>query len=278
MPTFSSKVKKELSEINNLSNKNLVKAELMGYISTHSSKTFSTENQYNINRYGKLLNNIGQDDFKIYIKGNKFIIETQKKINPQHEIKNDEEKKAFIRGAFLSAGSISDPQKIYHLEIIFETEENSTYTKELLEEKQIKSKTTKRAGKTLLYIEDGENIATFLALIGANKCMLEFEETRVIKEVRNKVNRMVNCETANMKKSINTAVKQIENIKLIKQKNEFQNLSEKEQQLANLRLENPEASINELAKLATPQMSKSGAHHVMDRISKYADKLKGASS
>ena len=274
MNSFSSEVKKELSEINNLSKKNLVKSELKGYLTTNSSNEFTTSSQYNINRYNKLLNNIGENDFSISIKGNHYTIKTKSKINIEQEINTEEEKKAFIRGAFLGSGTITNPETVYNLNIAIESEENATLIKNLLEEKNIKSKIIVRQNKNIVYIKDAENISKFLAFIGANKSVLKFEDMRVIKDVRNKVNRMVNYETANLNKTINSAVKQIEDIKLIKAKKEFNKLSDKEQELANLRLKNPEASLSELANIINPPISKSGVNHRMKKIEDLANKLK----
>lgn len=274
MNSFSSEVKKELSEINNLSKKNLVKSELKGYLTTNSSNEFTTSSQYNINRYNKLLNNVGEEDFTIRIRGNNFTIKTKRKINVDQEINTDDEKKAFIRGAFLGSGTITNPETVYSLNIAIESEKNATLIKKLLEEKNIKSKIIVRPNKYIVYIKDAENISKFLALIGANKSVLKFEDMRVIKDVRNKVNRMVNYETANLNKTINSAVKQTEDIKLIKAKKKFNKLSDKEQELANLRLKNPEASLNELANMLNPPISKSGVNHRMKKIQELAQKLK----
>lgn len=274
MNSFSSDVKKELSELNNLSNKDQVRAELKGYLITSSSKTFSTSNQFNINRYSKLLNNIGVDDFNITIKGKNFEIETKTKLEVDQNVETDEQIKAFIRGTFLGAGTITNPENVYHLEVVFEEKKYAEQIKELLFEKGIIAKIIKRENKYVLYIVDGENISNFLALIGANKSVLKFEDTRVIKEVRNRVNRMVNYETANLNKTIKSAVKQIECIKLIKAKKKFKDLNEKEQQLAELRLKHPNASLSELANMVNPPISKSGLNHRMNSIVNYAEKLK----
>ncbi|MBR3325308.1 MAG: DNA-binding protein WhiA [Clostridia bacterium] len=274
MNSFSFEVKKELSEINNLSKKNLVKAELKGYLATNSSNEFITSNQYNINRYSKLLNNVEENDFSISIKGNNFVIKTKKQICINQEINSEDEKKAFIRGAFLASGTITNPENIYHLSITFEKEESANMVLDLLAEKEIKSKIIMSDKKYTLYIKDGENISKFLALIGANKSVLKFEDTRVVKEVRNKVNRIVNCETANLNKTVNSAVKQIEDIKLIKSMKRFEELSEKEKKLANLRIKNPEASLIELGSMLNPPLSKSGVSHRMKKIEEFANKLK----
>lgn len=275
MNEFATNVKKELGQMRNLQNKKLVKAELEGYLLTIFSNEFSTESEYNINRFSKLLSNMGQENYSISIKGKKYTIKLKSKVEfPKEQITNIEEKKAVVRGAFLGAGTITEPKKGYHLEIVFDISENANYIKEILDSNSIISNTIKRENKYLVYIDDGENIVNFLAFIGANKSVLEFEDTRIYKEMRNKVNRIVNYETANMNKTITTAVKQIEDIKLIKAKKQFEKLSEREQELAKVRLSNPNASLKELGELLIPPISKSGAHHRMESISKFAEELR----
>ena len=280
MNSFSANVKKELSKLNNLANKDLVKLELKGYLLTFSLNEFSTESEYNINRFAKLLDNIDINDYSISIKGKKYIIKFNKSnIRKYIEqscnkelIENDE--KAIVRGAFLGAGTITEPKKTYHLELIFENEENASYIKELLNKNNISSDIIKRENKFLVYIDDSENISKFLAFIGAYKSMLDFEDIRIYKEMRNKVNRLVNYETANMNKTIITSVKQIDDIKFIKSKKQFEKLSNKEQELARLRLNKPNASLKELGELLTPPISKSGVKHRMENITKFADELR----
>lgn len=273
MKSFSSNVKQELSKINNLANKQLVKSELLGYIITSSSNEFSTESSYNIGRFAKLLSNAGQDDYSISIKGNKYKIKTAKKPIIEDEIKTIEQEKALVRGAFLATGSISNPKTVYHLEIVFDEIENANKIKEILDKNNINSNIIKRDNKYVVYIESGDNISKLLAFIGANKSMLDFEDARVIKDVRNKVNRIVNCETANLNKTITTSVKQTEAIKLIKAKHKFSKLSPKEQELAELRMKNPNATLKELGEIL--DVSKSGINHRMNRILKLAEELNG---
>ena len=276
MESFSRKVKEELSKLNNLSNKNLVKYELQGYLLTASSNKFTTENEYNINRFSKLLSNSGLDDFKIEMQGNKFCITTKKPIEINQEITDVEEVKAIVRGSFMGAGSISNPKSKYHLEIVFQIEENALKINHILNHFEINSKVLQRAKNYIVYIKDGEDISNFLAFIGANKSVLKFEENRVIRDVRNNVNRIVNCETANLNKVIQTAVKQIEDIKLIKKKNKFNDLNAGEKELAELRLKNPEASLTELGKMLKKPISKSGVNHRMRAIEELANELKSS--
>ena len=274
METFSKKVKEELSEIKNLSNKKLVKCELKGYLLTTDSNKFVTESEYNINRFSKLLTNSGIEDFEIEMQGNKFCITTKKKVEVDTEIENEEEIKAIVRGSFMGAGSVNDPKNKYHLEIVFQSEENAKKIKELIDKVRINCKILKREKNYIIYMKDGEDIANFLAFIGANKAVLNFEDIRVLRDIRNNVNRIVNCETSNLNKVIKTSVKQIEDIKLIKKKNKFNNLSEKEKELAELRIKNPDATLTELGKMLKKPIGKSGVNHRLKAISELAEELR----
>lgn len=274
MDSFSSKIKEELSKINNLSNKNLVRAELKGYLMTNSSNKFVTENQYNINRFAKLLSNCGENDYKIEMQGKNFCITIKRKINIENNEMSEEENRALVRGAFMSSGSITNPSNVYHLEVVFDKEKDAEEVRKILAQSDIEAKLLKREKNAILYIKDGENISKFLAFIGANKSVLNFEDERVVREMRNKINRLVNCETANLNKTISTSVRQIEDIKLIKSKNKFNKLKEKEQELANVRLANPNASLQELGQLLEKPISKSGVNHRLEGIRKLADELR----
>ena len=275
MESFSKSVKEELSKLNNLSDKKLVKYELQGYLLTSDSNKFTTENEYNINRFSKLLSNLGTEDFKIEIQGNKFCIITKNKIEIEQEIKDIQEAKAIVRGSFMGAGSITNPRSKYHLEIVFQTKEKAYKINSILNDYEINSKVLKRSKNYIIYIKDGEDVSKFLAFIGANKSVLKFEENRVIRDVRNNINRIVNCETANLNKIIKTAVKQIEDIKLIKKKNKFKDLKKGEQELAELRLKNPDSSLTELGTMLEKQISKSGVNHRMKVIENMAKELRG---
>ena len=140
-----------------------------------------------------------------------------------------------IREAFIKSGSMNDPNKKYHLEIMFKTKKKAEEMQTLLNNFNINAKIIKREKDYMLYLKDGEEISEFLALIGANSSVIKFEEIRVLKETRNDINRLVNCETANLNKTINAAVKQIEDIKLIKKKRKFSSLPESLQEIAELR-------------------------------------------
>lgn len=249
--SFSYEIKKELSELNNLAKKNEVKYELSGYLSSANIEVnknklrFSTENEFNINRFGKLLKNVDINDFKINLQGKVYVI-TAKAPDLRFDLKQAEEpeKKAFARGLFMGSGSINNPSNKYHLEIKIFDENIVQELIELLREHNIIVKSIHKA----IYIKDGEEISKFLAFIGANKSVLEFEQIRVQREMNNKINRLVNCKTANLNKTLNASVEQINAIKKLKQNGKFNKLNKSLQELAELRLEYPDISLSELRK------------------------------
>lgn len=179
-----------------------------------------------------------------------------------------------IREAFIKSGSMNDPNKKYHLQIMFKTKKKVIEMQTLLNNFNIHAKIIKKENEYMLYLKDGEEISEFLALIGANNSVIKFEEVRVIKETRNDINRLVNCETANLNKTINAAVKQIEDIKLIKKKNKFNSLPEGLKEIADIRIENPDVSLVELGKLLKEPIGKSGVNHRLKKISSIAEELR----
>ena len=190
------------------------------------------------------------------------------------QMKQDEQiARLCIREAFIKSGSMNDPNKKYHLQIMFRTKKKAEEMQKLLENFYIHPRIIKKENNYMLYLKDGEEISQFLALIGANNTVLKFEEIRVIKEKRNDINRLVNCETANFNKTINAAVKQIEDIKLIKTKGKFAALPENLQEIADLRIKNPDLSLVELGKLLKEPIGKSGVNHRLKKISTIAEEL-----
>ena len=176
-----------------------------------------------------------------------------------------------IREAFIKKGFINNPNKDYHLEILFKNKNKALEIQELLNNFGINIRLTKKDEEYMLYLKDGEEISSFLALIGATKAMLKFEEIRVIKETRNNINRIVNCETANLNKTINAAVKQIDDIKKLKKNKKFESLPDNLKELAKLRLENPDMTYEELGKKLSKPIGKSGVSHRLEKISKIAN-------
>lgn len=271
--SFSSELKNELSKINNLKNKDEVYAEFLGYFSTISPiKTnnmykFSTENEYNINRFAKLLSNLKIDDYKIEVVGKTYIIlfKYNFTVDSLSKISSETLEKAYIRGSFLGAGSINNPEKKYHLEITFSNEDYSIFAKKILEESSILAKILEKS----IYFKDGEEISKFLAFIGANSSVIKFEEVRVVREMKNNVNRLVNCETANMNKTISTAVKQTELISKIRKDGKFAKLPEDLKEIAILREKNPNATLEELGKMLKNPIGKSSVSHRFKKIEEY---------
>lgn len=291
--SFSSEIKEELSKLNTLSNKEIVKAELIGYllssniVVSNTKIKYSTENEYNINRFNKLLKNLNID-YKIEIQGKVYTIEFKKNININeicfnedsieiNDLKLDDKEenylKAIVRGAYLGAGSLNNPSTKYHLEIILSTLRNAEYIGNIVNRFGIKVKYLNRKKGNSIYIKDGEEISKLLAFIGSNNSVLKYEEIRVVKETRNNINRLVNCETANLNKTINAAVQQIDSIKIIKKKKEFDNLPDNLKEIAKLRLENPDASLIELGNMLKEPVGKSGVNYRLKKLIEIANEL-----
>ena len=179
-----------------------------------------------------------------------------------------------IREAFIQSGFINDPNKEYHLEILFRTKKKAEELKLLLENFNINAGTTKKGSGYITYMKDGEDIVNFLALIGANNGVLRFEEARVFKDARNNVNRIVNCETANLNKTLEASTNQIECIKYLKQHKKFNTLPENLKEIAELRLKNPDLSYEEIGKLLKKPLSKSGVSHRLSKINSIVKDIK----
>lgn len=287
--SFSSDIKQELNKNSNLVNKEIVKQELLGYLLSGNTSIgkdnkikFSTESDYNINRFSKLLTNLNINH-QIDITGKTFFITIKKKeiewlpiienkiVLTDQIGKKEEEKRAFIRGLFMGAGSVNNPENKYHLEIIVANEENLWMVKELLENLGIHIKILQTKQKNSLYLKEGEEISKFLALIGANKAVMQFEDIRVQREMRGKVNRLVNCESANLNKTINASIEQIAAIRKLKQDGKFNKLDENLKEIANLRLENPDMPLSELGKLLKNPIGKSGVNYRLKKIIEIAN-------
>jgi hypothetical protein len=187
---------------------------------------------------------------------------------------NDDIKRTIIRGSFLGAGSVTAPEKTYHLEINFGDEKNAEYISNLCKDYGVFFKMIQKQDKVMLYIKEVEQISTFLACIGASKAVLKLEDIRVFKEMKNNVNRIVNCETANLNKTVDAAILQIEDIKFLKKIHKFEDLSPELREIALLRLEHPEASLKELGQMLDEPIGKSGVNHRMKRIHDYVEDFK----
>lgn len=184
-------------------------------------------------------------------------------------------KRAFIRGAFMAAGSISDPNKSYHFEIKCNSEKKAKQLIELLENYNIDGKMVARKGGYVVYIKEGEGIVDVLNVMEAHVSLMEMENVRILKGMSNYYNRQVNCETANIKKTVATSVRQIDDIDFIIQNKGIDYLPEKLQDIAWVRKENPDASLQELGEMLDPPLGKSGVNHRLRKICQIAQKLRG---
>lgn len=260
--SFSSSVKEELSKINIFGNKETVKAELYGYLLTVDTKNgnkikFLTENEYNINRLNKLLSKL-EINYKIEMKGKSYEIEFKKSSLEfeKLEIDTEDKIKALARGAFLGSGSITEPDSRYHLEIRLKEEKGREEIINAISKFDINLKKLDRKYSYSVYIKDGEEISKFLALIGANSSVLKYEDIRVLKETKNNINRKVNCETANLNKTVSAAVYQIQAIEKLKSQGKLKKLPVSLQEIAELRLENPDSTLVELGKMLSDPIRK----------------------
>ncbi|WP_297522374.1 DNA-binding protein WhiA [uncultured Clostridium sp.] len=189
-------------------------------------------------------------------------------------VNTEDKKRAFIRGAFVGGGSISNPEKTYHLEFVAHSEEFANDLRNIINHYKLNSKVIKRKNSFIVYIKEVEKIQDMLSVIGAHTCLLEIENVRIMKEMRNNVNRLVNCETANLSKTVNAAVRQVESIRYIDSTVGISRLPKNLQEIAYLRLENTEESLKELGELLDPPIGKSGINHRLRKIEKIAQELK----
>ena len=190
-------------------------------------------------------------------------------------INTEERARAYIRGAFLGGGSISNPEKTYHLEFVTHSLEYATDLSKVINSFGLNSKVIQRKNSYIVYIKEGEQIVDLLNIIGAHTALLELENIRIMKEMRNNVNRLVNCETANLSKTVNAAVRQVESIKLIQREIGLARLPQNLREIAELRLNYPDESLKELGQMLEPPIGKSGINHRLRKIEKIAEELRG---
>ena len=189
-------------------------------------------------------------------------------------VKNSCCRRAFLRGAFLSVGSISDPNKGYHLEFVCTIPEQAEQIKELMGEFDIIGKIVRRKKYFVVYVKEGSAIVDLLNVFEAHKALMEFENLRILKEMRNSINRKVNCEAANINKTVNAAAKQIEDIIFLRDFYGLENLPEPLRQTAGVRLEYPDSSLKELGELMDPPVGKSGVNHRLRKLCELAEKIR----
>jgi len=219
---------------------------------------------------------------KIYLSGledlkNLGLVDENGQIYPGIDpklIKRRCDQKAYLRGAFLAGGSINSPEGNYHLEIVSNDAQHAQALCKLVNHFKLGAKVSVRKHWHVIYIKGSEHIVEFIGFIGAHHALLEFENVRVLKDVRNQVNRLVNCETANLDKIVDAAVRQLENIQLIAGTIGMQSLPPPLREMAELRLKYSEASLKELGEMLTPKVGKSGVNHRMRKIEEIAERIR----
>ena len=187
-------------------------------------------------------------------------------------IKNTCCQRAFLRGAFLCVGSMSAPEKGYHLEFVCSSEEKARQLQEVIHIFEIEAKVILRKKYHVVYIKESEAIVDLLNVMEAHVALMNLENLRILKEMRNSINRRVNCEAANISKTVNAASRQIEDIMFLKDHYGFEKLPDNLRQMAQVRLEYPEATLKELGEYLDPPVGKSGVNHRLRSLSEIAEK------
>ncbi|MEF9952364.1 MAG: DNA-binding protein WhiA [Clostridium sp.] len=183
-------------------------------------------------------------------------------------------KRAYLRGTFLGGGSISNPEKTYHMEFVSSSLEQAEDLMKLINSFSPNAKVIQRKNSFVVYMKEGNQIIDILSIIGAHTALLELENVRIYKEVRNNVNRIVNCETANLNKTVDAAVRQVESIKFIKSKAGLRKLTPGLREVAEIRLNYPDISLKEIGEMLNPPIGKSGVNHRLRKIEKIAEELR----
>jgi DNA-binding protein WhiA len=186
-------------------------------------------------------------------------------------------KRSYLRGIFLSRGFVNRPENDYHLEIVFNEEKLAAHVQKLLTRFDIEARIFERKSSLVLYVKESEKIGDFLRVVEANRALLEFENVRIIKSMRNTVNRQVNCETANLAKTIDASVRQIDLINRAREKEGWNKLPAQLKELALLRVDYPDYTLKELGELTEPPLSKPGVAYRMRRLEKMAEDIIGYS-
>lgn len=191
-------------------------------------------------------------------------------------IKKGGQKRAYLRGAFLAGGSVNNPEtSAYHLEIYSLYKEHGEALMDLMNEFELNAKTIERKKGFVTYLKEAEKISDFLNIVGAHQAMMKFEDVRILRDMRNSVNRIVNCETANLNKTIGAALRQVENIRFIENSIGLDQLPEKLREIARLRVEYQDVTLKELGEMVSSgTVSKSGVNHRLRKIDEIADALR----
>ena len=187
-----------------------------------------------------------------------------------------EYRKEYLMAMFLDSGSVSNPEKFYHLEFVCGTKQEAEDLSAIIRSFDIIPKITERKSHYVVYLKDSEAISSMLSILSAHQSMMKFENVRILKEMRENIQRQVNCETANISKTVSASVRQIEDIELIRSKIGLSGLPENLQEIARLRLERPSASLKELSEELSEDIGRSGVSHRLRKLSRIADGLREA--
>ncbi len=181
-------------------------------------------------------------------------------------------KRAYIRGAYLCIGSMSDPKRSYHLEFVCDTKSQADQLVGQLSDLELDARITERKRRYVVYMKEGSSIVDLLGLCEAHVSLMQMENERIVREVRGDVNRRVNCEAANITKTVNASTRQIEDIEYLRDNGILDDLPGNLKEMALIRLENPDATLPELGKLFDPPLGKSGVNHRLRRLGELADR------
>lgn len=294
--SFSSEVKKELSA-QMATSRHCQLAELSAIISYAGklkvsdgrvSLTVDTENSMLLEKYYRLLRGLFQIDLTQRELKEKEILKILESVKMWDErtgcfkdtatvdgilVQQTCCRRAFIRGAFLSAGSMSNPNKAYHFEIVCSTLAQARQLQSIMNSFEADAKIVARKKNQVVYVKEGEHIVDLLNVMEAHVALMNLENVRIVKEMRNSVNRQVNCETANISKTVNAAVRQTEDIVFIRDKMGLESLPDNLREIAILRLEYPDAPLKELGTYLNPPVGKSGVNHRLRKISEIAAEM-----
>ena len=295
--SFSGKIKEELERVST-SSRHCQLAEMAAIYDfcgkkseeTDEKMVISSENELAVRKFFTLLKktfNMNTDfvaengyirkgaNYRLEIEGRKSVDSIRSAIRVTTETMRSCCRRAYIRGAFLAAGSVSDPEKSYHLEIVCQDERQALFLAESLKSFEIEARVITRKKYHVLYVKDGTSIVETLNVMGAHIALMDFENTRILKEMRNTVNRKVNCETANIGKTVMAAQRQIDDIRFLMSSDSYDDLPASLKEMAELRISYPEATLTELGQMSTPPLGKSGVNHRLRKLSQAALKFKG---
>lgn len=269
--TWTQKIKEELIEVYSKSVKSR-KAELSAIVALNSQAVrYDTQSGLYIFEEA---NAAGKNNFTDRRKTYNIDGRLDFTKDPKDLYKDMDSKRAFLRGAFIAAGSFTDPNKSYQFELVTDYEWQAAELNNLMQAFAISSRIMERRDKYVVYIKDSQAIADILNVMGAHKALMEFENVRILKDVRQSVNRQVNCETANINKTIAASMKQLEDIRLIDSVIGIDNLDENTRNICRIRMEYPDAGLSELGDLMTPPLGKSGVNHRFRKLSQMAENIR----